>query len=272
MYESFFGFRAKPFSLNPDPVFLYLAPPHRRALTILEYALASDAPFCLISGEVGSGKTTLLRHLLASLGKNYTVGLINNQSGDSGPMLPWISNTFGLDHRNLDPVSLYQQFTDFLVAEYARGQKVLLVVDEAQNLNAQRLEELRVLSNINSDKYLVLQTVLVGQPELRDTIRDPRLRQLAQRIVADYHIEALDLPQTHTYIRHRLRKAGGKVTLFSNTAIRLTFVHSRGIPRLINQYCDRALVYAYAEGVHQVSGELMRSVIEERSKDDLERF
>jgi type II secretory pathway predicted ATPase ExeA len=269
MYDSFYGFRAKPFTLNPDPAFLYMAPPHRRALTVLEYALASDAPFCLISGEVGSGKTTLLRHMLASLGKNYTVGLLNNQSGDFGPMLPWISNTFGLDHRDRDPVSLYQQFTDFLIAEYARGQKVLLIVDEAQNLNAQRLEELRVLSNINSDKYLVLQTVLVGQPELRDTIRSPRLRQLAQRIVADYHIEALDLEQTHTYVRHRLRKAGGKVTLFSNTAIRMAFVHSRGIPRLINQYCDRALVYGYADRLPQISGELMQSVIEDHTRSGL---
>lgn len=264
MYESFYGFREKPFTLNPDPAFLYMAPPHRRALTMLEYALASDAPFCLISGEVGSGKTTLLRHLLGNLSKSYTVGLLNNPSGNFGPMLPWISNAFGLNH-TLDPVSLYQQFTDFLVAEYARGQKVLLVVDEAQNLDMARLEELRVLSNINSDKHLVLQTVLVGQPELREIIRSPRLRQLAQRIVADYHIEPLDLPQTHTYVRHRLRRAGGKVTLFGNTAIRLAFTASRGIPRLINQYCDRALVYGYADGAEQIDGELMQAVLNEHT-------
>ena len=266
MYETFYGFREKPFTLNPDPVFLYMAPPHRRALTALEYALASDAPFCLISGEVGAGKTTVLRHLLATLGKNYTVALINNPSADFGPMLPWISNAFGLNH-NIDAVSLYQQFTDFLVAEYARGQKVLLIVDEAQNLTAQRLEELRVLSNINSDKHLVLQTVLVGQPELRDLVRSPQLRQLAQRIVADQHIEPLDLAQTRIYVRHRLRKAGGRITLFSNTAIRLAFIASRGIPRVINQYCDRALVYGYAEGTPQIGGDLMRTAIEDRARN-----
>lgn len=269
MYEAYYGFREKPFSLSPDPQFLYLAPTHRRALTMLEYALASEAPFCLITGEVGSGKTTVLRHLLASLGQTYTVALINNTSGDFGPMLPWISNAFGLDHRNLDPVSLHEQFTGFLVAEYARGQKVVLIVDEAQNLSAQRLEELRVLSNINSEKHLVLQTILVGQPELREKIRDPGLRQLAQRIVADHHIEALSLEQARIYVRHRLRKAGGRVTLISNTAIRLAYARSNGIPRLINQYCDRALVYAFAEGVDQVSGDLMRLVIEDRSKNEL---
>ena len=269
MYEEFYGFREKPFALNPDPVFLYLSPPHRRALTMLEYALTSEAPFSLISGEIGSGKTTLLRHLLDKLDDKYTVALLSNQSGDAGPLLPWISNAFGLEHRNLDPVTLHEQFTNFLLAEYALGQKVLLVIDEAQNLSVQRLEELRILSNINSDKYLVLQTILAGQPELREIIRSPRLRQLAQRIVADYHLGALDLEQTHTYVRHRLRKAGGKVTLFSNTAIREMFVHSRGIPRLINQYCDRALVYGYADGLQQINGELMRAVVEDNRRSGL---
>jgi type II secretory pathway predicted ATPase ExeA len=269
MYEQFYGFREKPFTLNPDPQFLYLAPPHRRAMTMLEYALSRDAPFCLITGEIGSGKTTVLRHLLAHLGDSYTVGLINNPSAEFGPMLPWISNAFGLPHQGLDPVTLYQQFTDLLVADYAAGRKVLLVVDEAQNLNAQRLEELRVLSNINSDKHLVLQTILVGQPELRDTIRSSALRQLAQRIVADYHIEALDLEQTRTYVRHRLRKAGGRVSLFSNTAIRLAFDSSQGIPRLINQFCDRALVYGYADNATTIGGTLMRLVISDRERHNL---
>jgi type II secretory pathway predicted ATPase ExeA len=269
MYQAFYGFREKPFTLNPDPLFLYMAPPHRRAATMLEYALASDAPFCLLSGEVGCGKTTLLRHVIAHLGPIYTVALINNPSADFGPMLPWISNAFGLPHKDLDPVTLYQQFTDFLVAQYAAGRKVLLIVDEAQNLDAQRLEELRVLSNINSDKHLVLQTILVGQPELRDTIRSPSLRQLAQRIVADYHIEALDLEQTRTYVRHRLRKAGGKVSLFSNTAIRLAYDSSLGVPRLINQYCDRALVYGYADNATTISESLMRLVVTDLAKGGL---
>ena len=269
MYEAFYGFRERPFTLSPDPRFMYLAPPHRRALTVIEYALASEAPFCLISGEVGCGKTTLLRYLLSTLSANYSVGLISNTSSDFGPILPWISNAFGLEHRHHDAVSLHQQFTDFLIAEYAKGHKVVLIVDEAQNLSAARLEELRVLSNINSDKHLVLQTMLVGQPELRDTIRSPQLRQLAQRIVADHHIEPLTLDDARIYVRHRLRRAGGKVSLFSNSAIQLAYQHSGGIPRLINQYCERALVYGYADSVRQISSELMQVAIQDRARNGL---
>jgi type II secretory pathway predicted ATPase ExeA len=270
VYEQFYGFRERPFALNPDPAFLYMAPQHKRALGVLRYALAIDAPFCLISGEVGAGKTTVLRSLIASLDKECTVGLISNPSSEFGPVLPWISYAFGLPHRELDPVSLFQQFSDFLVAQYAAGQKVLLIVDEAQNLNAHRLEELRVLSNINSDKDLVLQTVLVGQPELRDLIRKPELRQLAQRIVADCHIGPLNLEQTFTYVQYRLRKAGGKVSLFNYSALRLAYAASRGIPRLINQICDRALVYGYADNAPLIGVDLMRLVIADRATSGLQ--
>jgi general secretion pathway protein A len=269
VYEKFYGFCERPFALNPDPAFLYLAPQHKRALTVLRYALAIDASFCLISGEVGAGKTTVLRNLIADLGDKYVVGLINNPSSDFGPMLPWISNAFGLPHRGVDPVSLFQQFTDFLVAHYAAGRKVLLIVDEAQNLDALRLEELRVLSNINSEKHLVLQTVLIGQPELRALIRQPGLRQLAQRIGAEWHIGPLNFIQTRTYVHHRLRKAGGPVSTFTNTAIRLVFEGSHGIPRLINQICETALVYGYADGILTINEELMQTVLGDRAASNL---
>ena len=144
--------------------------------------------FLLITGEVGSGKTTLIRHLLGRLDKDLTVGLISNTSRDSGRLLQWVCSAFGLDVAGKDDVALYHPFIDFVVEEYARGRRVLLIVDEAQNLGRNRLEELRVLSNVNVDKHLVLQTVLVGQPELRDMMRTPQLRQFAQRIGADYHI------------------------------------------------------------------------------------
>lgn len=270
MYEQFYGFRERPFALNPDPSFLYLSPEHKRAMSVLRYSLAIDAPFCLISGEVGAGKTTVLRSLISSLDKDCTVGLINNPSSELGPVLPWISYAFGLPHRDLDPVSLFQQFTDFLVDQYAKGQKVLLVVDEAQNLNAQRLEELRVLSNINSETHSVLQMILVGQPELRDVIRQPELRQLAQRIVADCHIGPLNLEQTRTYVQYRLRKAGGKVNLFNNNSIRLAYAASRGIPRLINQICDRALVYGFADNTPKIDDQVMRMVIADRASSGLQ--
>lgn len=269
MYESFYGLNEKPFALTPDPQFLYLASPHRRALTQLEYSLASQAAFCLITGEVGSGKTTLIRHLLKRVEQTVTVGLISNTSFHFGRLLPWICMCFGLEHSGKDDVELYELLTRFLIEEYAKGHRVVLIVDEAQNLGRVRLEELRVLSNINADKCLLLHTVLVGQPELRALISMPQMLQLAQRIVADYHIGALSEQETCHYVRHRLRVAGGRLNLFTSTAIMLVHQSSGGIPRLINQYCDQALVYGYAEGRRRIDDELMAQVIHDRRSSGL---
>src|SRR5450755_81400 len=264
MYESFYGFKAKPFSLNPDPAFIFLATPHRKALTMLEYCLANEAAFCLISGEVGSGKTTLIRHLLNNLEQTITVGLISNTSPHFGRLLQWICMSFGLEYKDKDEVTLYEVFTRFLIDEYAKGHRVVLIVDEAQNLGPVRLEELRVLSNINADKHLLLQTILVGQPELRALIRTPQLLQLAQRIGADYHIGALSAEEARHYVHHRLRVAGGRLSLFTHTAVMLAYQKSGGIPRLINHYCDRALISGYADGRARIDGELMAQVIQDR--------
>jgi len=177
--------------------------------------------------------------------------------------------SFGLEHSGKDEVALYEQFTRFLIGEYAKGRKVVLIVDEAQNLGRVRLEELRVLSNINADKHLLLQTILVGQPELRALIRMPQLLPLAQRIGADYHIGALSAKEARNYILHRLRVAGGRLNLFTYSAVMLAYQNSGGIPRLINQYCDRALVYGYAERRTRIDGELMAQVIQDRLSNDL---
>jgi general secretion pathway protein A len=269
MYESFYGLREKPFALTPDPEFLYLAGPHRKALTQLHYSLASDAAFCLITGEVGSGKTTLIRHVLKKVEQTVTIGLISNTSADFGRLLQWVCMSFGLEHGGKDEVALYELFNRFLIQEYARGHKVVLIVDEAQNLGRARLEELRVLSNINVDKHMLLQTILVGQPELRALIRLPELLQLAQRIVADYHIGALSAEETANYVAHRLRVAGGRVGLFTRDSVALIHQHSGGIPRVINQYCDRALVYGYADRATRVSSELITEVIHDRHSSGL---
>jgi general secretion pathway protein A len=269
MYESFYALKEKPFALTPDPQFLYLAPPHRKALTVLEYSLANEAPFCLISGEVGSGKTMLIRHLLHRIDQTVTVGLISNTSMHFGGLLQWVCMSFGLEPSGKDEVALYELFTRFLIDEYAKGHKVVLIVDEAQNLGRVRLEELRVLSNINADKHLLLHTILVGQPELRALIRMPQLLQLAQRIGVDCHIGALSAEEARHYIHHRLRVAGGKLNLFTHTAIMLAHQHSRGIPRLINQYCDRALVYGYADGRARIDGDLMAQAIQDRRSTGL---
>jgi general secretion pathway protein A len=269
MYEAFYGLKEKPFALTPDPSFLFLAKPHRKALVMLQYSLESDSAFCLLTGEVGSGKTTLIRHLLGRMEQRTTVGLISNTSANFGKLLQWVCASFGLDYHARDKVTLYERFAKFLIDEYAKGNKVVLIVDEAQNLPRARLEELRVLSNINADKHLLLQIVLVGQPELRRLIRSPRMVQLAQRIGGDYHIVPLTGEETRSYVHHRLRVAGGKLTLFSNGAINLVYKASRGIPRLINQLCDRALVYAYADQAPSVHSDMMRIVIEDRRSGGL---
>ena len=173
MYEKFYGLREKPFALTPDPHFLYFGRHHQRALLQLEYGLANQAAFLLITGEVGAGKTTLIRYLLGRLAKDLTVGLISNTSRDTGRLLQWVCSAYGLDIAGKDDVALYNSFIEFAIEEYASGRRVVLIVDEAQNLGRNKLEELRVLSNVNVDKYLVLQTILVGQPELRDMMRTP---------------------------------------------------------------------------------------------------
>ena len=269
MYESFYQLREKPFALNPDPQFLYMASPHRNALTMLEYSLANEAAFCLISGEIGSGKTTIIRRLLKSIEQTTTVGLISNTSFNFGRLLQWVCMSFGIEHSGKDDVTLFESFTQFLVNEYAKGRKALLIVDEAQNLGRARLEELRVLSNINADKHMLLQTILVGQPELRELVRQPLLVQLAQRISADCHIGGLSEDETRNYIRHRLRVAGGHLNLFTHNAITLAHMKSGGIPRLINQFCDRALVYGYAENQSRIGSVLMAKAIADRRSGGL---
>jgi general secretion pathway protein A len=270
MYESFYGLRERPFALTPDPAFLCLTRQHAMALTLLEYGLASHAGFCLVTGNVGSGKTTLIRHWLNRLDAADTVvGLITNTNRGFGKLLQWVCLAFGLEHRGLDDAALYETFVDFLVRQYALGKRVTLIVDEAQNLDAPQLEELRVLSNINADKHLVLQTFLVGQPELRETLRRPELRQFAQRISVEYHIGGLSIAEAHHYVRHRLQVAGGRVDLIQDDAVDVAHLGSAGVPRLINQLCDSALVYGFSDQLPQVGVETMLQVIRDRQRGGL---
>ena len=264
MYEKYFGFAEKPFALRPDARFLYLGEHHRRALTLMEYGLANEASFLLITGEVGAGKTTLIRCLLDRLDQTLVVGLVSNTSRESGRILQWIGLAFGLEVQGKDDVTVYDLLTQFLIRTYGEGRRALLIVDESQNLGYSRLEEMRLLSNLNADHDFLLQMILVGQPELRVLMKSPRLRQLAQRIGADYHIGRFSESETREYVRHRLQVAGGQPDTFSVEALSLAHASSRGIPRLINQLCDTALVYAYAEQSRLVSGEMMREVIRDR--------
>jgi general secretion pathway protein A len=264
MYEEFYNLREQPFALTPDPSFLYLSSQHGFALTMLRYGVMSRAGFCLLTGEVGSGKTLLVRQLLASMKEEVSVGLLNNLTRESDDLLQWISMAFGLKHEGRDVVALYQDFVDFLLREYAAGRRVVLIVDEAQNLSIEMLEQLRVLSNTNAGKHVVLQTFLVGQPELLDTLRRPELRQFAQRISIDYHLMPLNLEDTLSYVRHRLATAGGDTELISVGAVALIHQASGGVPRLINQLCDTALVYGFAEQQQSIDAGLVKQVIDGR--------
>jgi len=210
LYNDHFGFDERPFSLSPDPDFLFWSKAHKRALSVLEYGLVTRAPLTVVTGEVGTGKTTLIQQLLRSIEDDVTTGLISNARGNRGDLLRWVLGAFDVEApMGLDYVALFQLFQEFVVSEYAENRHVALIVDEAQNLGTDTLEELRMLTNINSGKDELLQIILVGQPELRDLIRKPEMRQFVQRVSATYHIEPMSLDTAFEYVAHRLKHAGG---------------------------------------------------------------
>ncbi len=269
MYENYYGFREKPFSLLPDSGFLYLSGKHRMALTLLEYGLMNQAGFTVISGDIGTGKTTLIRQLLNNIDPLLRVGLISNTHQTFGDLMQWIALAFDLPHQGRDKIQLYQEFMDFIIQEYAQGRRTVLIIDEAQNMPAETLEELRMLSNVNADKDQVLQVILVGQRELRQTLQQPALVQFAQRIGVDYHLEPLDEEEASDYIQHRCKVAGGKPDLFSDQARAAVYANTGGVPRLINLLCDTALVYGFAEQRERIDAQLIRDVARDKQKGGL---
>jgi general secretion pathway protein A len=264
MYERHFGFNTKPFSLTPDPTFLYPSRQHSMAMTMLEYGLHSQAAFSLLTGDIGSGKTTLVRRLLRELGDQVVVGLVSNTHGQFKSVHGWALSALGLAAADSSDVAQYEALVNSFVREYAKGKRTLLIFDEAQNLSIEVLEELRLLSNVNSERDLVLQILLVGQPELRAKLMRPKLRQFAQRISVDFHLQALDLEESHAYVRHRLEVAGANETLFIPEAIDLVHSHTKGVPRLMNQLCDFALLYAFADGRTSIDADLINQVLRDR--------
>ncbi|WP_417535540.1 ExeA family protein [Methylophaga sp.] len=264
MYTEHFGLNFKPFNLVPDPKFLYLSPVHKKALTMLEYGLMSQAGFTVVTGEIGAGKTTLIRSLLKKLDDEYLIGLINNTSESFGELMEWVLDALEIPSSATDNAGRYRDYVDFVVEQHAKGKKIVLIVDEAQNLSVKALEELRLLSNVNIDADIFMQLVLTGQPELSDKLNLPELEQFAQRIGVEYHLKALSYPETQKYIEHRMEIAGADHKIFTNEACAAIFCYSEGVPRRINNLCDFALVYAFADDSKEVNVNTVIDMIKDK--------
>jgi general secretion pathway protein A len=265
MYEAFYGLREKPFSILPDPDMIYWGLTHRWAFAMLEFGVLNNAGFTVITGEIGSGKTTLLRRLLRGVSRDVAVSLISNTPPEGTGLLQWILMSLDQPFEDSYPV-LFKRFQGFLYDQYARNSRTILIVDEAQNLGVRTLEELRMLSNINADKHQYLQIILVGQPQLKDMLRSPELRQFAQRVSSDYHLSALEPGAVSHYIHFRLNTVGARTQLFSDDACRIIAEASRGIPRTINILCDTALTYGFAANTKQITADMVTSVIENKER------
>ncbi|MFZ3207834.1 MAG: XrtA/PEP-CTERM system-associated ATPase [Geobacteraceae bacterium] len=262
MYESFFELRIKPFELLPDPKFIYLSKSHKKALTYLDYGIRERAGFILLTGEVGSGKTTLIRNLLDKHYEQIVLSKIFNTRATSEQLLAMINDDFGLSTHGKDKVSLIRDLNNFLVDQYALGNHPILIIDEAQNLAPDLLEEVRMLSNLETSDSKLLQIVLVGQPELRTILSTPELRQLRQRIGISCHLQALSREETEHYIMHRMEVAGNPSAVdFPVGSLDIVYSYSKGIPRLINTICDFLMLSAFAEETKNISIEMVREVV-----------
>ena len=266
MYESNYGLRTKPFSLLPDSDFLYAGATHRAAYSTLEYGLINEASFIVLTGEPGMGKTSLLRKLIAEHGRRHAIGLVTNARYNIEQLLPWVLLSLGLSKRQLDPVEAYYVFSEFLNHESQQHRRVILIIDEAQSLGTDLLEELRLLSNLNDGKTLKLQIILSGQPDLHKLLQRIDMTQFAQRVVVDCQLEPLSEMETGHFIHHRLQVAGGHPSLFTHKACALVHRLTRGNPRLINQVCESALTHGFAVEARVITSKLVAQAAFERSK------
>jgi putative secretion ATPase (PEP-CTERM system associated) len=264
MYEQFYGFREKPFQLVPNPTYLFKSSKHQNALTYLEYGIKECVGFILLTGEVGAGKTTLIQYLLSRTGPQIDAAVIFNTQVNANELLAMIMSEFELEasgNKAGDLGNLHQ----FLIDSYAAGKQAFLIIDEAQNLSTEALEEVRMLSNLHSETQSLLQIMLVGQPELKKKLKQPSLRQFTQRIAASYHLTGISKEETGQYIAHRLKTAGGRPDLFTPAAAELVHDMSGGIPRAINLVCQAALVYGFADESKMIG----QDVIHQINKDEL---
>jgi general secretion pathway protein A len=264
MYREFFGLKEKPFNVTSDPNFLFLSRIHKEALSHLLYGIKEKKGFLEITGEIGAGKTTLCRALLGQLDRNTKTAFIFNSNLPELQLLQSILEDFGITVTSKNKISLFRQLNNFLIEEMSRGNNVVLIIDEAQNIKSSVLEEIRMLSNLETDKEKLFQIILVGQPELRRKLESPALKQLRQRIAVRFHISPLERDEVEKYIYHRLTIAGSKGDItFPHEAIDRIYSFSGGIPRIINMVCDKSLLAAYVAETKDIRLPVVEKSIEE---------
>ena len=264
MYNEFYGFREAPFNITPDPRFLFFSDKHREAFNHVLFGIRERKGFIQITGEVGAGKTTICRAILTELGPSYKTALILNPMITSTQLMRTVLVELGLEVRKLDRTGYLEVLNRYLLEQAAGGNDVVLLIDEAQDLDPELLEQVRLLSNLETDQRKLLQIVLIGQPELREKLNQKSLRQLRQRITVRYHLSPLDRFETERYIAHRLRVAGanGRPS-FTRWAVRRVHHSAHGVPRLINAVCDKALLYGYVNGTYELKSRAVRQAIRE---------
>jgi general secretion pathway protein A len=261
MYKSYFNLTVKPFELVPNPDFLYYSRTHRRAIHYLQYGVHEKAGFILLTGDVGSGKTTLISDLVKQIPRDVNLAKIFNTKVTSEQLFAMINDDLGLKVRGKDKVTLLAELNDFLIQQHARRNRTVLIIDEAQNLKPGLLEEIRMLSNLETETSKLIQIILVGQPELRETLAQPGLRQLRQRININCNLSALTREETQEYILHRLEVAGNrKAVTFHEDSIDAVYQYCRGIPRLTNILCDFILLTAFNEETRTVDADMVHDV------------
>ena len=269
MYTEFYGLKFKPFDFLPDPRFLYFSKKHEMAYAHLEYGITDNKPFIVLTGDVGTGKTTLINFFLKKVDSDVKTALIYNTNVDPHTFLEMVARDFGIQAADSQRSALYENLYEFLLREHVQGRRCVLIIDEAQNMPRETMEEVRMLSNFETEESYLLQIIMAGQPQLRRRLNNPELAQLTQRVSVHYHLAPLEKSEIGSYIEHRLKVGGydSEHLLFSNGAVDKIYAYTRGVPRLINSTCDSALLYGYGASLQTIELNLVEEVIADRGID-----